>query len=108
MVRLVDNCIADIIYQLGMAYILNDQASNNYNMTGGVQGAIKSESVGQHSITYQDVKQKTADELRREKNGLVNQINQMIKYYFAHTGLMYRGYYDYEHESNYYKKNSRK
>lgn len=51
-------------------------------------GGKKSESVGSHKVDYLAL---DFDQLRRFENQNNSKIYKIIKIYFAHTGLMYRG-----------------
>lgn len=60
---------------------------------GNSLGNIKSESVGEHKVEYAQANTLTAD---KKEDFTTKFIDQMIKEAFVHTGLMYRGVYDYE------------
>ena len=60
---------------------------------GNSLGNIKSESVGEYKIEYAQANTLSAD---KKEDFTTKFIDQMIKEAFVHTGLMYRGVYDYE------------
>lgn len=60
---------------------------------GNSLGNIKSESVGEYKVEYAQANTLSAD---KKEDITTKFIDQMIKEAFVHTGLMYRGVYDYE------------
>lgn len=56
-------------------------------------GNIKSESVGEYKVEYGQVETLSID---KKEDITTKFIDQMIKEAFVHTGIMYRGVYDYE------------
>lgn len=60
---------------------------------GNSSGNIKSESVGEYKVEYAQANTLSAD---KKEDITTKFIDQMIKEAFVHTGLMYRGVYDYE------------
>lgn len=60
---------------------------------GNSLGNIKSESVGEYKVEYGQLETLSAD---KKEDITTKFIDQMIKEAFIHTGLMYRGVYDYE------------
>ena len=83
----IDDVIEDIITQL----YFNDRELL-IDSEGNSSSNIKSESVGEYKVEYAQANTMSVD----KKEGLVAAlIDQMIYEAFVHTGLMYRGVYDY-------------
>lgn len=83
----IDDVTEDIIIQL----YFNDRELL-IDSEGNSSSNIKSESVGEYKVEYAQANTMSVD----KKEGLVaGLIDQMIYEAFVHTGLMYRGVYDY-------------
>lgn len=84
----IDEVTEDIILGLYFKYreLLGAKESNS-------SGNIKSESVGEYKVEYGQVETLSID---KKEDITTKFIDQMIKEAFIHTGLMYRGVYDYE------------
>ena len=83
----IDDVTEDIITQLyfnDRELLIDSERNSSSN--------IKSESVGEYKVEYAQANTMSVD----KKEGLVaGLIDQMIYEAFVHTGLMYRGVYDY-------------
>lgn len=79
MKSLVDECIDELIK-------LDEDLKKKVEQFDS--GGKKSESVGSHKVDYLTL---DIDQLRRYENQNNNKIYKIIKVYFGHTGLMYRG-----------------
>ena len=90
----IDDVTTDIICELYFSDIgfLNDKASNGTK-------DIKSESVGEYKVEYDGSNRITSD---KKDNMIANLIDYRIREAFIHTGLMFRGFYDNERQSNNY------
>lgn len=90
----IDDVSTDIICELYFSDIgfLNDKASNGTK-------DIKSESVGEYKVEYNGSNRITSD---KKDNMMANLIDYRIREAFIHTGLMFRGFYDNERQSNNY------
>lgn len=90
----IDDVSTDIICELYFSDIgfLNDKASNGTK-------DIKSESVGEYKVEYDGSNRITSD---KKDNMIANLIDYRIREAFIHTGLMFRGFYDNERQSNNY------
>lgn len=84
----IDEVTEDII--LGLYF-------KDRELLGGQEGNssdnIKSESVGEYKVEYAQSNTLSID---KKEDITTKFIDQMIKEAFVHTGLMYRGVYDYE------------
>lgn len=83
----IDDVTEDIINQLyfkDRELLISSEGNSSNN--------IKSESVGEYKVEYAQANNMSVD----AKDGIVaGLIDQMIYEAFVHTGLMYRGVYDY-------------
>lgn len=82
MKSLVDECIAQLM-------ILDEDIKTK--MTQFDSGGKKSESIGSQKVEYLTL---DADQIRRLEASNNSKIYKIIKVYFGHTGLMYRGVLD--------------
>lgn len=82
----IDDVTEDIINQLyfkDRGLLISSEGNSSSN--------IKSESVGEYKVEYEQANTMSVD----KKDGIVaGLIDQMIYEAFVHTGLMYRGVYD--------------
>lgn len=78
-----DDRVLECINELINLDLKDEEKLKNYKTDG-----IKSETVGSQRVEYQVY---SLDEVRKLYNIKTKRIYSIIKSYFAHTGLMYRG-----------------
>lgn len=74
---LVESCIVEMI---------TEQSKAKWNGKDAESKGVKSETVGDYSVTYQSV-----EDVEKIENALDRTLIEIVRKYFLHTGLMYRG-----------------
>lgn len=73
----VESCIVEMI---------TEQSKTKWNGKDAESKGVKSETVGDYSVTYQSI-----EDVEKIENALDRTLIEIVRKHFLHTGLMYRG-----------------